>query len=143
MLQKWHTWLNQPKFDKAWHERDLTDELAEYHEETKLFKKWSELSDVAYTCTRSQWAGHDVQFPLKRWQLYLGFVYMFPKYTGRYLFFTHAGKKAGADKLVRCVRNPKKLHKLDDIIIEQGITVDIAKLKKICARQLHYWPLLP
>ncbi|HEX3569052.1 MAG TPA: hypothetical protein VHT70_05265 [Candidatus Saccharimonadales bacterium] len=143
LLQKWHSWLAMPAFDQAWHERDMADELAEYHEETKLLKKWSELSDVVYTSTRGQWSGHPIAFPLQKWQFPIGVIYMIPKYTGRFLFYKRAGKRAGADKIIRCVRNPKKLHKLDDIIVEQQITVDREKLREICENQLKHWPLLP
>lgn len=143
MLNKWHDWMGMPGFDQAWHEQDLADELAEYQEETKLLKKWSELSDVAYTCTRGRWSGHPVAFPLNKTQYYVGILYMVPKYSGRYLFYRQAGKKANADKIIRCVRNPKKLHKLEEILKEQGITVDKQKLLAICKRQLRYWPLLP
>lgn len=143
MLNHWHSWLAMPGFDRAWHERDLADELAEYHEETKLFKKWSELSDVVYTCTRARWTGHPLDFPLKKWQFYLGIIYMLPKYTGRFLFYWRAGKKAGADKKIRCVRNPQKLYKLEEILTEQKIHVDKARLLSVCKKQLRYWPLLP
>lgn len=143
MLNLWHTWLAMPGFDRAWHERDVSDELAEYHEETNLIKKWSELSDVVYTCTRGRWSGHKLAFPLKKWQFPIGVMYMLPKYTSRFLFYKSAGKKAGADKIIRCVRNPQKLHKLDGIIEEQNITVDRDRLKAICEKQLKYWPLLP
>lgn len=143
MINKWHTWLAMPAFDRAWHEADLADELAEYREERNWFKKWSELSDVVYTCTRSRWSGHPLEFPLPTLLFPLGIAYMLPKYTGRFLFFRRAGKKAGADKIIRCVRNPKKLHKLDEVITEQNITVDRKRLHAICQKQLRYWPLLP
>jgi hypothetical protein len=143
MLNHWHSWLGMPGFDRAWHESDLADELAEYHEETKLLKKCSELSDVVYTCTRARWTGHPLEFPLKAWQFYPGVCYMLPKYTSRFLFYRRAGRKAGADKTIRCVRNPQKLYKLDDILAEQKITVDKSRLLAICKKQLRYWPLLP
>lgn len=143
MINKWHDWLGMSKFDKTWHEQDMADELAEYHEETNLIKKWSEASDVVYTYSRSKWSGHDLTFPLGKLAYVLGFLYMIFKYTGRYLFFRSAGRKAGADKDIRCVRNPKKLHKLDDILTEQKINVDVQKLKSICQKRLKYWPLLP
>jgi hypothetical protein len=143
MITIWHSWLAMPGFDQAWHERDLADELAEYHEETKLLKKWSELSDVVYTCTRARWSGHALAFPLRRWQFWVGLPYMYGKYTGRFLFYRHAGKKAGANKVIRCVRNPQKLHKLDNILAEQDITVDKARLLAQCKKQLRFWPLLP
>lgn len=142
-LNRWHDWLDMPKFDKAWHESDMADELAEYHEEAKLVKKWSEASDVVYTYTRSLWSGHSLTFPLSKAAFCLGLIYMLPKYSGRFLFFRNAGRKAGATPDIRCVRNPKKLHKLDDIITEQQIRVDSERLKAVCRKMLKRWPLLP
>lgn len=143
LLDRWHSWLDMPKFDKTWHENDMTDELSEYHEETSLIKKWSEASDVVYTYTRSLWSGHPLKFPLGKPAFILGLIYMFPKYSGRFLFFRRAGRKAGAAPDIRCVRNPKKLHKLDGIITGQQINVDIKQLKDICQKMLKRWPLLP
>lgn len=143
MIYKWHSWLGMPRFDKAWHEKDMMEELAEYHEEQKLVKRWSEVSDVAYTYTRARWSGHELEFPLAQWQLYVGYLYMLPKYTGRFLFYKQAAKKAGAKSVLRCVRNPKKLHKLDAIISEENVDVDLTKLKAQCQKQLKYWVLLP
>jgi hypothetical protein len=110
---------------------------------TKLLKKWSELSDVAYTCTRARWSGHELEFPLAKWQYPLGILYMYPKYSGRFLFYRRAGRKAGANKDIRCVRNPRKLHKLDEILAEQHIQVDRPRLHDVCQHQLKRWPLLP
>jgi hypothetical protein len=132
-----------PKFDEEWHKNDLADELAEYYEEDKILKRWSELSDVVYTCTRARWSGYDLTFPLRKRQFWIAVPYMLIKYTDRYLFYRRAGKKAGANKIIRCVRNPKKLHKLDGILAEQNITVDKARLLSACKKQLRYWPLLP
>lgn len=143
IVERWHNWLGQPKYDKSWHASDIAGELAEYHEETKLIKKWSELSDVVYTYTRACWSGHDLKFPLAKWQLPLGLAYMYPKYTGRYLFYRRAGRRAGANPDIVCVRNPRKLYKLGEIVDEQKITVDKQKLYQICERQLKHWPLLP
>lgn len=129
------------RYDHAWHKQDLSDELAEYHEETKLLMKWSELSDVVYTCSRGKWSGYDMDFPLKKWQYPVGVIYMIPKYTLRYWFFRQAGKKAGTQEIIREVRNPKKTHKLH--IIAERNNVDAKKFQMICERQLRYWPLLP
>lgn len=142
-LNRWHDWLAMPKFDKAWHQSDMSDELAEYHEETKLVKKWSEASDVVYTYTRSRWSGHALDFPLGKTAFCVGLVYMIPKYSGRFLFFRTAGRRVGATPDIRCVRNPKKLHKLDGIISHQQIKVDQKKLKTVCQSMLKGWPLLP
>lgn len=143
LIQRWHSWLGMQKFDRAWHEADLADELAEYHEEARVLKQWSELSDVVYTCTRSRWSGHELAFPLKTWQYYLGVPYMLVKYTSRFLFYKRAGQKAGAKQIIRCVRNPKKLDKLESIIDRDGIEVDKQQLREVCEKQLRYWPLLP
>lgn len=141
MIQKWHTWLDMPKHDMTWHLNDLNDEMNEYDEEQKLFKKWSELSDVVYTCTRGKWSGHEIKFPFSKTKFYIGSVYMFPKYTGRYLFFRRAGKKAGAANKLHEVRNPKKVHKLHFIAENHGI--DKEQFQQICEKQLKYWILLP
>jgi hypothetical protein len=141
MINWWHSLLGMPRHDKAWHEQDLADELGEYNEETLLLKKWSELSDVVYTCTRSRWSGHDIAFPLAGWQYPLGVLYMIPKYTGRYLFFRNAGKRAGSHQPLREVRNPKKTHKLHHIAKKYDL--DPIKFQQICEQQLKHWLLLP
>src|SRR3990167_6044224 len=141
MINKWHDMLGMSKHDKRWHEQDLAAELAEYNEETKLCMKWSELSDVAYTCSRGRWGGHEIAFPFSRLKFYVGLIYMFPKYTGRWLFFRQAGKKAHTTQGLHEVRNPKKTHKLH--YIAKKYDLDEAKFQKICERQLRYWPLLP
>ena len=128
------------KFDKQWHMSDLADEIAEYHEETKLLKKWSELSDVVYTCTRGRWSGHEIPFPFSKWQYFVGVTYMIPKMTGRWLFFRRAGKKAGAKSPVHEVRNPKKTEKIRTMAERNNIDPDL--FQKICEKQLKYWPLL-
>lgn len=141
MIDKWHDLLGMPKHDRAWHEQDLADELAEYREETRLLMKWSELSDVVYTCSRGRWSGHEIAFPLKSWQYPVGVVYMIPKYTGRWLFFRRAGKKAHASGTVREVRNPKKTHKLHHIAGKYDMDENL--FQRVCERQLKYWALLP
>jgi hypothetical protein len=129
------------KYDKAWHIADLADEMAEYDEETKLLKKWSELSDVVYTCSRGRWSGYDTEFPYKMWQFYSGLIYMFPKYTLRWLFYRSAGRKIGTTKDIHEVRNPKKIEKLNQIAERNN--VDPKKFAEICKKQLKYWPLIP
>ncbi len=141
MINKWHSWLAMTKHDKLWHQNDMTDELDEYYQETKIIKKWSELSDVVYTYTRAKWSGHNLLFPFSNWQFYLGLIYMLPKYTGRWLFFRRAGQKAGCLKAVHEVRNPHKTYKLQTIARQYQIDVD--KFQQICQKQLKYWPLLP
>ncbi len=141
MIHRWHSLLGMQKYDKTWHEQDLADELAEYYEEKQLLKKWSELSDVVYTCTRGRWSGHDLDFPFSYTKFYLGIVYMIPKYSLRWLFFKKAGKKAGAKMPVHEVRNPKKTHKLHQIAERNNI--DKKNFQLICEKQLRYWILLP
>lgn len=142
MLNKWHTWLDQPKFDKKWHLDDMADELAEYREETSLLKQWSEASDVVYTYTRSRWSGHEgVEFPLGRFAYAFGTMYMYPKYSLRQLFFQRAGKKAGMNERLRCVRNPRKTHKLHTIAEQNNLNKKV--FQNTCEKQLRYWLLLP
>lgn len=142
IMRKWHDWLDQPKYDEQWHRNDMADELAEYREETKLLKKWSEASDVVYTYTRSKWSGHgSVEFPLGRVAYVFGVLYMYPKYSLRQLFFQRAGKRAGKSNRLRCVRNPRKTHKLHQIAEDNKLDKD--KFQNICEKQLRYWPLLP
>lgn len=141
MINKWHALLQMPKHDKSWHEQDLADELAEYYEEKRLFLKWSELSDVVYTCSRGSWSGHKLEFPFSRTMYVVGVVYMIPKYTGRWLFFRRAGAKVGATRKLHEVRNPKKAHKLHTIAEKYGL--DAKNFQLVCEKQLRYWFLLP
>lgn len=130
-----------PKNDKVWHEQDLADEVAELNEETQFFKRWSELSDVVYTCTRGKWSGHNIPFPYDLGKFYFGLIYMFPKYSGRSLFYRRAGKKLGASVEIREVRNPKKISKLHHIAEKYGL--DKSEFQAVCEAQLRYWLLLP
>ena len=140
MINKWHDLLRMTKYDKAWHEQDLADELGEYNEETNLFKKWSELSDVVYTCTRGRWSGYDIKFPFSYGKFSLGLIYMIPKYSGRWLFFRSAGRKAKSATALHEVRNPRKIHKLNHIAKKYDIEPKL--FQEICEKQLKYWPLL-
>ncbi len=137
----WHTWLSMPKYDAAWHERDVAEELAEYCAASGVLARWSEVSDVVYTYTRARWSGHTaVMFPLA-WHLYTaGLVYMFPKYTLRWLFFRRVARRMGSNPITE-VRNPRKLHKLRDIAERNSLDPDqfVAHATKLLAR----WPLLP
>lgn len=137
----WHNLLGMEKHDRLWHEQDIHDELIEYKKARKFFDRWSELSDVVYTYTRARWSGHkDFKFPLSRFLFLWGSLYMFPKYTLRWLFFLFAGKKAGSKKPIREVRNPQKDNKLDEISAHYGC--DPILFRKICKRRISYWPLL-
>ncbi len=116
--------LNMPKFDLPWHEQDLADELAEYQEATGVIATWSELSDVAYTYTRAIWSGHTITLPLKRHHLYIGIVYMLPKYTLRWRFFRKLGHQFDTTLHISEVRNPKKIHKLHTIAEKYHLNPD-------------------
>ncbi len=129
------------KYNKKWHDDDLADELEEYNEESKILKKWSELSDVVYTCTRGRWSGYNIIFPFSKWQFYLGVIYMIPKYTGRWQFYRSAGRKLNAVNDLHEVRNPKKTAKL--VQIAERNNLDPKEFQAVCEKQLKYWPLIP
>jgi hypothetical protein len=130
-----------PKNDKQWHIDDMADEFAELQEAQGFIATWSEISDVAYTYSRGKWSGHTVELPISKPKYYVGLMYMYPKYTSRYIFFKRAGKKAGATKQLKEVRNPQKTHKLHTIATNYNI--DQAAFQNVCEKQLKYWPLLP
>lgn len=54
----WHSMLDMPKHDDAWHRQDVADEMKELAEAKGFFWRWSERSDVVYTVTRARWSGH-------------------------------------------------------------------------------------
>lgn len=132
--------LGMPVRDEAWHEEDIKDECNELYGAIKFIDRWSEYSDVVYAVVRARKDGYDVKFPLARRYFIYGSMYMFPKYTLRYLFYRQAGRKAGACVPVHEVRNPKKAHKLHHIAGKYDI--DPVEFEKICVRQLRYWLLL-
>lgn len=107
MVNVWHKWLKMTKHDFSWHQQDIEDELSEYRQERKVFKKWSELSDIVYTYTRAKYSGHNLNFPLSFWLYPIGLIYMYPKYTLRFLFYLSAGKKIDPTIKIRAVGNPK------------------------------------
>ena len=135
-ISHWHKILNMKKYDLDWHKQDMLDEIQEFKESKGLINKWSELSDISYTYTRALWSGHqDIKFPFKKVFLYIGFVYMIPKYTLRWKFFRKLGKKFDKNLKINEVRNPKKLHKLEDIAIRYNLdpimfTNEACRLKK-------------
>lgn len=141
IVQIWHNWVNQPKKPRDWHEQDIADELAELAACYSFVNRWSETSDVVYTVTRARWSGHDLTFPISRRQVIFGYIYMYPKYNLRVLFFRRAGRKAGASDVLQSVRNPKKVEKLAKIAEKNKLASD--QFIEICQRQLRYWPLLP
>ncbi len=126
------------KYDKAWHEEDIQDEYKELLEAKTLLEKWSEYSDVAYTYSRARWTGYKIQLPISKPMYIVGLVYMYPKYSLRFMFFRRAGKKLGAR--IHEVRNPKKVEKLHSIAERNDIPAK--EFSDICKRQLRYWPLL-
>lgn len=114
-----------PKYDEAWHRADMADELAEYKESNGFIDTWSELSDVAYTYTRSKWSGHHtIDFPLSNIKLIVGLIYMFPKYTLRFKFFRELGHQFDKNLNISEVRNPKKIKKLKVIAEKYNLDPD-------------------
>lgn len=137
IIKWWHSWLGMPKYDLQWHLQDLADEVKEYEEASGFFDLWSELSDVVYTCTRGKWSGHKIQFPYSKVRFWWGAIYMFAKYTMRWLFFRRAARKVDPAVDMRAVRNPKKTHKLHAMAEEFGI--DSKKFEIQCKKMLKYW----
>lgn len=65
IIHRWHTHLDMPKHDLAWHEQDVADELQELQEARGLIDRWSEYSDICYTYTRARWSGRqDMRSPI-------------------------------------------------------------------------------
>lgn len=139
-FRRWHNLLDMERKDAEWHKSDIADELAELQEAKQLIHRWSEYSDVVYTVTRARWGGHQLNSPIGLHHFAIGAIYMFPKYTLRWLFFYRAGKKAGAITKVTEVRNPSKLHKLEHIA--NKYEMDSKKFLEACRSQIRYWPLL-
>jgi hypothetical protein len=141
LIHQWHECLGMPKNDEAWHRQDLQDELEELAEAQGLVNRWSEYSDVVYTYTRAHWSGHaGIQNPLGFWGYVWGLLYMFPKYTLRWLFYRRAGKRMNSQVALTEVRNPQKTEKLSKIAEKYGL--DAVRFEAICREQLRYWPLL-
>ncbi len=141
IVYKWHSYLNIPKHDIDWHLRDIQDEIEELKEAKSLIYRWSEVSDVVYTYTRAKWSGHEeIEFPLSKINYYVGLVYMFPKYTLRWKFFRKIGKSFDKNLNITEVRNPKKIHKLEDIADKYNLDKDI--FKKRSEKLLKRWVLL-
>ena len=121
IIYSWHNQLNMPKHDLEWHRQDIADELQELTEARGFIDRWSEYSDICYTYTRALWSGHkDIKLPISYFMYLIGLVYMFPKYSLRWNFFHKPGKKFGNDNVTE-VRNPKKIHKLEDIAAKYDI----------------------
>lgn len=130
LINKWHDLLNMPKYDETWHKQDMADELTEYEEAHGFIDTWSELSDVAYTYTRSKWSGHEtINFPLPKIKLLIGLLYMFPKYTLRFRFFRDLGHQFDRNLHISEVRNPKKIEKLK--VIAEKYNLDQEQFTKV------------
>jgi len=130
-----------PKYDLVWHMQDMNDELEEFKEANGLICKWSELSDVVYTYTRAQWSGHkDIKFPFKKTSFYIGLIYMFPKYTLRWKFFSILGKKFDNNLKITEVRNPEKIKKLEEIAKKYNL--DPVKFKIEAEKLMKRWIFL-
>lgn len=141
LVEYWHSTLDMPKYDLEWHIQDINDELGEWKEAEGLINKWSELSDVAYTYTRAQWSGHkNIKFPFKKLDLYIGFLYMFPKYTLRWKFFRVLGKRIDSNLKITEVRNPEKIEKLEDIAKKYNL--DSIKFKNEAEKLMKKWVFL-
>ncbi len=128
--------LDMPKKDFDWHQNDVADELQEFKEAKSLMDKWSELSDVVYTCTRACWSDHEnIKYPFSKISFYAGLLYMFPKYTLRWKFYRVLGKKIDKNVKITEVRNPKKIEKLQKIarkynLDEKQLEAEAKKLMK-------------
>jgi len=138
IIHLWHSMLDMKKYDLAWHKNDIADELKELKEGTNWLNRWSEYSDIAYTYTRAKWTGYKLKRPISVFHFTIGLIYMFPKYTLRWLFFKRAGKKF--NRVIHEVRNPKKIKKLTIIAKRNGINSE--QFVELCQKQLRYWPLL-
>lgn len=122
--------LSMPKYDENWHRQDLADELAEYEEAIGFIDTWSELSDVAYTYSRAKWSGHkNINFPLSKTKLYIGILYMFPKYTLRWRFFRKLGHSFDENLHINEVRNPRKAAKLKAIAEKHNLDPEQFQIK--------------
>jgi len=136
IIHKWHSILDMPKNDFAWHQKDISDELEELEEARGLINRWSELSDVVYTYTRAYWSGHKtIKYPLSKISFFIGLFYMFPKYTLRWRFFRVLGKKIDKNVKITEVRNPKKIEKLKKIALKYNLdperfTIEATRLMK-------------
>ena len=138
----WHTILDMPKRNEKWHEDDVKKELEEYREAKGFFECWSEVSDVVYTYTRAKWSGYKkIKWPLSWLLFWCGWIYMFPKFTLRWLFYFWIGRRLGAKRKVTEVRNYKKEEKLRYIARKYKLDEKafISKVRKLA----RFWIFLP
>lgn len=136
----WHRILGMNFKDLEWHQRNISEEFNELQEAQKFIERWSEYADVAFTITRARRDGYDVFRPISQLAFLYGSVYMFPKYTLRWLFFRRAGKRVNPNSRLCEVRNPKKIHKIEHIARKYDINPK--KFSDQCQQQLKHWPLL-
>lgn len=141
LINKWHKYLNMPKHDLGWHEKDLNEEMDELKEAKGFVNIWSEMSDVVYAYTRAKYSGHlKLKLPLSRVQFIFGLVYMLPKYTIRWKFFRKIGKSFDKNLNINEVSNPKKIYKLEDIANKHNLDKEV--FKKRSEKLLKRWILL-
>ncbi len=137
----WHNFLDMPKHNRTWHQNDMNEEYQEYLEEKNIIKKWSELSDLVYTHSRSCWSGHKLRYPLNKKTVPLGLIYMYPKYTLRYTFYRKAGHIINQSVHLKEVRNPRKTYKLHEIAKKYDL--DEKEFTQTCQQLLKRWILIP
>jgi hypothetical protein len=140
LLFLWHNLLKMPKQDRAWHVQDMADEMAELKEARTFIERWSETSDVVYTYTRARWSGHTVELPIGYGAFLWGLLYMFPKYTLRWMFYRIVGRRTDPGAKLTEVRNPRKIEKLRTIA--QRYQLDPVRFEEEAKKLLRWWPLL-
>ena len=142
LISWWHSLLDMEKHELEWHIKDVEDELSELTEAKSIVEKVSERSDVVYTVTRAWWGGHkSLRFPLSKPEFLVGLIYMFPKYTLRWLFYYYIGKSFDRKIKITEVRNPKKIYKLK--IIAKKYNLDENEFVKRVSIRLKRWIFLP
>ena len=129
----------QPK-TKAWHKKDISQEMAELVDAVGFVSRWSEYADVVYSVTRARWGGYEADWPISKKSIIYGSIYMFPKYVLRFAFFRHAGKKINPKAKLVEVRNPQKIDKLEHIANKYDLPAD--EFIQQCKKQLKHWVLL-
>lgn len=143
LLRFWHSILDMPRYDAAWHQADILAEFQELRHARGWLERWSEMADVACAYTRGRWgSGHaGLYCPLGPGRYRLGLLYAVPKYTSRWLFYYVAGRKVGASRKLTEVRNPRKREKLCAIALRYEIPPE--EFVEVCQRLARWWPLLP
>lgn len=137
----WHGLLAMDHKEEDWFRKHIRQELTELMGAERFAEKWSELADVVYAVTRAQWNGHKrIHFPLTRRAYMLGWAYMIPKHTLRWLFYRVAGRRVSPGVVMKVVRNPHRSEKLRAIAVQYEI--DPAEFERVCKNQLRWWPLL-